>query len=241
MAMSAASTATAGLVLCPSLLSGQTSLQKQLRPASVSFPSLSCGARRLRVSATAAQQSKESSSVDVHVEQNARSKNGAASAIERRPRRSAAFDVSPFGLADAMSPMRTMKMMLDTMDRLFVDAMSFPGSSTGEMRPPWEVMEDDNEIRMRFDVPGLSKEEVRVSVEDDVLVIKGEHKERKEEEGAAEDAKWREWSSSFYDSRFLLPDNCDKEKVKAELKNGVLLVVIPKTKADRKVIDVEIQ
>ncbi|RWV95252.1 hypothetical protein BHE74_00007945 [Ensete ventricosum] len=139
-----------------------------------------------------------------------------------------------------MSPMRTMKMMLDTMDRLFEDAMSFPGSSMGEMRPPWEIKEDDNEITMRFDVPGLSKEEVKVSVEDDVLVIKGEHKEQ-EAPAAGEESKWRGWSSSSYDSRFLLPDTCDKEKVKAELKNGVLLVVIPKTKTDRKVIDVEIQ
>lgn len=131
-------------------------------------------------------------------------------------------------------------MMLDTMDRLFEDAMSFPGSSTGEMRPPWEIKEEDNEITMRFDVPGLSKEEVKVSVEDDVLVIKGEHKEQ-EATAEGEESKWRGWSSSSYDSWFLLPDNCDKEKVKAELKNGVLLVVIPKTKTDRKVIDVEIQ
>lgn len=189
------------------------------------------------MSATAAvQQNKENngpnatSSIDVRVD-----RTGAA--VERqRPRRSA-FDAAPFGLVDAMSPMRTMKMMLDTMDRLFEDAVSFPGRSTGEMRPPWEVMEDEKEIRMRFDVPGLTKEDVKVAVEDDVLVIRGEHKQ---EEG--EESKWKGWSASSYDSRFVLPDNCDKEKVRAELKNGVLLVAIPKkTTTDRKVIDVEIQ
>ncbi|XP_074557975.1 small heat shock protein, chloroplastic-like [Curcuma longa] len=192
--------------------------------------------RKLHVSATAAvPQTKEkndagaNSAIDVSV-----NKNGAA--MERqRPRRSA-FDAAPFGLVDAMSPMRTMKMMLDTMDRLFEDAVSFPGRSMGEMRPPWEVMEDEKEIQMRFDVPGLSKEDVKVAVEDDVLVIRGEHKE---EEG--EESKWKGWSASSYDSRFVLPDNCDKEKVRAELKNGVLLVAIPKTTTDRKVIDVEIQ
>ncbi|CAL9204734.1 small heat shock protein, chloroplastic-like [Musa acuminata AAA Group] len=236
----ASATTLPGLVLRPSpLLSGQALRRKQRQPSTVAFPfpSPSCR-RRLSVSASAAPQSKEtSSSIDVHVNKDAKAGNGAA--IEQRRRRSG-FDVSPFGLVDAVSPMRTMKMMLDTMDRLFEDAMSFPGSSTGEMRPPWEIKEEDNEITMRFDVPGLSKEEVKVSVEDDVLVIKGEHKEQ-EATAEGEESKWRGWSSSSYDSRFLLPDNCDKEKVKAELKNGVLLVVIPKTKTDRKVIDVEIQ
>lgn len=226
-------TVAAASVLCPSVfLSGHP--QRRLLTA-VSLPP-PARLRKLHVSATAAvQQSKENngpnatSSIDVRVD-----RTGAA--VERqRPRRSA-FDAAPFGLVDAMSPMRTMKMMLDTMDRLFEDAVSFPGRSTGEMRPPWEVMEDEKEIRMRFDVPGLT-EDVKVAVEDDVLVIRGEHKQ---EEG--EESKWKGWSASSYDSRFVLPDNCDKEKVRAELKNGVLLVAIPKkTTTDRKVIDVEIQ
>ncbi|KAG1355334.1 putative Small heat shock protein, chloroplastic [Cocos nucifera] len=135
-----------------------------------------------------------------------------------------------------------MRQMLDTMDRIFEDAMSFPGSgrtSVGEIRAPWDIMEDENEVKMRFDMPGLSKEEVKVSVEDDLLVIKGEHRE--EEGSKEEDSWWRGRSMSSYATRMLLPDNCDKDKVKAELKNGVLLVTIPKTKVERKVIDVEVQ
>ena len=149
-------------------------------------------------------------------------------------------------MIDPLSPMRTMRQMLETMDRMFEDAMTFPGSgrnTAGEIRAPWDIMEDEKEVKMRFDMPGMSKEEVKVSVEDDVLVIKGEHKA---EEGEGEEGKdeswWRGKSSSNYDMRLMLPDNCEKDKVRAELKNGVLLVSVPKaTRVDRKVIDVQVQ
>ncbi|GFY81793.1 heat shock protein 21 [Actinidia rufa] len=152
--------------------------------------------------------------------------------MEVQPRR-LALDVSPFGLLDPVSPVRTMRQMWDMMDRLFEDALTFPGA---EMRAPWDVKDDQNEIKMRFDVPGLSKEDVKVYVEEEEeLVIKGEHKE----ENDGDDWAARNYSS--YYARIRLPDTCEKDKIKAELKNGVLFVSIPKAKVDRKVIDVNIQ
>ena len=151
-----------------------------------------------------------------------------------------------------MSPMRTMRQMLDTMGRLFDDAVGFPmatrrsPAATGEVRLPWDIVEDDKEVKMRFDMPGLARDEVKVMVEDDALIIRGEHKEEEGDDEAAEggsggDGWWKQRSVSSYDMRLALPDECDKSMVRAELKNGVLLVSVPKTEVERKVIDVQVQ
>lgn len=137
------------------------------------------------------------------------------------------------GLVDTLSPMRQ---MLDTMDRIFEDAMTFPGTTSSELiRAPWDIEENENEIKMRFEMPGLSKEDVKVCVEDDILIIKGE---QKKEEG--KDDWWSRKRYSSYDTRLQLPEDCEKDKVKAEMKNGVLYISVPKIKVERKVIDVEI-
>lgn len=142
-----------------------------------------------------------------------------------------------------MSPMRTMRQMLDTIDRMFDDSMTFP-TRTGtnwNIRSPWDIQDDENEIKMRFDVPGLSKEDLKVFVEDDMLVIQGEQKQEQREDEKGGDSSWATQNYSSYYTRIDLPDNCEKDKIKADLKNGVLLISIPKMKVERKVIDVEIQ
>ncbi|XP_047968447.1 small heat shock protein, chloroplastic [Salvia hispanica] len=193
-----------------------------IAPSSAFFP-------RARPSPSARAQAageNKDSAVDVHVGQGGGDQR---TAVERRPRPLSA-DISPFGLLDRASPMRSMRRMLDTMDRLFGDVMAYPGAA--DVRLPWDMSEDENEVRMRFDMPGLSKEDVKVSVEDEVLVIKGERKV---------DGEWSSGSSySSYSTRLRLPENCDKEKVKAEMKNGVLCISVPKTKVERKIVDVEI-
>ncbi|KAK9724883.1 hypothetical protein RND81_05G105600 [Saponaria officinalis] len=91
------------------------------------------------------------------------------------------------------------------------------------MRTPWNTTEDDNEIKMWFDVPGLAAPEIDVNVVDNLLIIKGS-------EGI--DAFGRKIQSPF-DCKLQLPFNCAKDETKAVLKNGVLYISVPKiTKAE---------
>ncbi|KAL3653693.1 Small heat shock protein, chloroplastic [Castilleja foliolosa] len=206
-------------------------------PCSVFFPSACNLINRRPLMSVKAQATGENkdSAVDVHHVKSVQGVDDRGAAVERpRPRRMP-VDVSPFGLLDTLSPIRSMRQMLDTMDRLFDDTTNFPRTKR-DVRAPWDIIEDENEIKLRFDMPGLSRDDVKVSVDDDVLVIKGEHKT---EQGNKDEA-WSDRSYSSFDTRLKLPEYCEKDKVKAEMKNGVLFVYVPKGKMERKVIDVHI-
>ncbi|XP_057550332.1 small heat shock protein, chloroplastic-like [Amaranthus tricolor] len=86
------------------------------------------------------------------------------------------------------------------------------------VRTPWNTEEDEKEIRMWFDMPGLAADNIEVDIVDDFLVIKGD---------GGIDAFGNKIHSP-YDSRLQLPFNSWKEEVTAVFKNGVLYVTVPK-------------
>ncbi|CAA7401643.1 unnamed protein product [Spirodela intermedia] len=86
----------------------------------------------------------------------------------------------------------------------------------------WDVREDDGVLYLPIDMPGLTKEHVNVSVDENKLVVRGEGRE--------------------YSSRIDLPPEVyHLDMVRAEMKNGVLKVVVPKVKAYERKDVVQIQ
>ncbi|PRQ34284.1 putative small heat shock protein HSP20 [Rosa chinensis] len=85
----------------------------------------------------------------------------------------------------------------------------------------------------KADIPGLTKEEIKVEVEDDrVLQISGERKiENKEDKNGT----WHrvERSSGKFSRRFRLPENAKMDEIKAAMENGVLSVTVPKAEVKR--------
>ncbi len=101
------------------------------------------------------------------------------------------------------------------------------------MGPACRHRENDKEYVIKAELPEMKKEGIKVSVEDDILCIKGERKREKEEKGK----KYHRAERSYgcFERSFTLPDDADGTKVDAEYKDGVLKVHLPKSeKANRK-------
>ncbi|KAL5712675.1 hypothetical protein ACHQM5_014821 [Ranunculus cassubicifolius] len=99
--------------------------------------------------------------------------------------------------------------------------------------------EHDECYKIKYHVPGLAKDEIKITVEDGVLHIKGEHKEEDEDGTDDEEEHWS--SYGYYNASLFLPDDAKADEIKAQLKDGVLRIVIPRTERPKKdVKEVEI-
>ena len=94
-----------------------------------------------------------------------------------------------------------------------------------------DVSETDAEYLVRADLPAVKKEDVSVTVENDAVTIAGERKFDKEEK--SERVHRRESFRGLFSRSLSLPDNVDANGIRAESKDGVLTVHIPKTKSER--------
>jgi HSP20 family protein len=108
-----------------------------------------------------------------------------------------------------------------------------------EWSPAVDIAEDDKEYIVKAELPGLNKENIKVSVEGGVLSIAGERKVEKEEKNKKYHRIERSYGS--FTRSFTLPDDASGEKVNAEFKDGVLKVHLPKEeKAKSKSVEVKI-
>jgi HSP20 family protein len=105
--------------------------------------------------------------------------------------------------------------------------------------PLADITEDDKEYLVKAELPDVRKEDVKVTVENGILMISGERKFEKEEKKKKYHRVERAYGS--FVRSFSLPDDADAAKVKAEFKDGVLTVHLPKNeKAKPKQIEVKV-
>ncbi|WDP91387.1 MAG: Hsp20/alpha crystallin family protein [Desulfobacter sp.] len=95
-----------------------------------------------------------------------------------------------------------------------------------EAVPAVDIYENEDEILLHADMPGVVKENISVDIDNGTLAISGVRKLATE--GAA---AYEEFSDLEYVRSFSVPQNIDVEKVEAELKNGVLRLHLPKSEA----------
>jgi HSP20 family protein len=108
-----------------------------------------------------------------------------------------------------------------------------------DWEPLADITEDDKEYVIKAELPDVKKEDVKVTVENGVLTIAGERKFEKEETKKKSHRVERAYGS--FVRGFALPDLAEADRVKAEFKNGMLTVHVPKSeKAKPKQIEVNV-
>jgi HSP20 family protein len=113
--------------------------------------------------------------------------------------------------------------------RLFQDAVNrmFSEPATRPWSPSVDVLETENELVLKADLPDVSLKDIDIQIEQGTLSIKGERKFEKVE-GKGTGYHRIERSYGEFQRYFSLPDTVDSERVKADYKNGTLTVTLPK-------------
>jgi HSP20 family protein len=128
----------------------------------------------------------------------------------------------------------------DDFDRLFENGLR-PSSReprSGAWTPGVDIVENEKEIVLRADLPGVDEKDIDVQVEDGTLTLKAERKFEKESKDGDYHRVERAYGS-FHRS-FSLPENVDADNVAATYKKGVLAVTLPKVETKAKVKKVQV-
>lgn len=136
----------------------------------------------------------------------------------------------------SMSPFTLMRRLTEDMDRMFSGWTGLT-PATSVWTPPIEVREQNGNLVVSAELPGMTKDDVKVEVSDGSLVIQGERRREQEEERGG---IWRSERAygAFY-REIPLPEGTKADQVKAQFNNGVLEVTVPIPQEQRKSIPIE--
>lgn len=127
-------------------------------------------------------------------------------------------------------PFRELRTINDEMNRLFGAGSTGSLDTNDLVRGAWsprvDIFEDDNRLVVEAELPGLSRDDFEVSVENNVLTLKGERKFEKTTEG--DNYHRVERSYGNFSRQFTLPQTVTSEGAAADFDNGVLRIALPK-------------
>lgn len=142
--------------------------------------------------------------------------------------------------ANQLSPVRSLRSMHDAMDKLFSDHFMQPFSHFGlgsfddmaGFSPKVDVSENEKEIKVRAEIPGIESDDISIEVTDSTLSISGKVEKTNEEK---EENYYRmERSEGSFSRKFMLPSRVDTNSVQAKTKNGLITIVMKKQPSEQK-------
>ena len=125
---------------------------------------------------------------------------------------------------------RDLSTLQDRMNRIFREAFSPEGSdealTTSNFAPPVDVYEDEHNIALKIEVPGIDEKDINVSIENNTLTVRGERRFEKDEK--EENFQRVERMYGSFTRSFTLPNTVDPEQVTAHYEKGVLKIRLSK-------------
>lgn len=145
------------------------------------------------------------------------------------------------------NPFRELEEINERLNRAFGRSMltrdvDLPGKDAlvgFDWAPTVDITENNEEFQIKAELPEVKKEDVKIRIEDGVLSISGERKQEKEEQNKKFHRVERSYGSFM--RSFTLPTNIDETKIRADYKDGVLTLRIPKSaEAKPKAVEVKV-
>ncbi len=129
-------------------------------------------------------------------------------------------------------PFKDLIFLQDKLSRIFDEALARYGGlddlSKCAWVPPADIYETKDAIVLKVEVPGIEIDDVTLEIKENVLTLKGERKLKKNKDN--DHYHRMECSYGIFQRACTLPTAVDKDKVKANLKDGILEIVVPKIK-----------
>jgi HSP20 family protein len=127
-------------------------------------------------------------------------------------------------------PFRDLRSLQDEVNRLFSTSFSRSFGDEGIMRGAWtptvDIYENKDEIVLEAELPGMNREDFELTIENNVLTLRGERRFEKKDESDSYHRVERAYGA--FSRSFTLPQTVSSEQATAEYKNGVLRVVLHK-------------
>ena len=131
------------------------------------------------------------------------------------------------------NPVKEFDFFHDTMQKYF-DDFSIKRSSLSEtFAPKIDISEEENNIIVEAEIPGVNKEDLKITLQDNILTLEGE---KKKEDQTKEKNFYRiERTYGSFKRSFNLPHDVDSEKVEAKFENGLLKISLQKFEEKKKI------
>jgi HSP20 family protein len=126
------------------------------------------------------------------------------------------------------------------LDREISDILDDGSFGTSFWTPAVDVAENENEVQVKVELPGISKDDVKITMQENILTIRGE----KKQENETKNSEYRRVERSYgsFQRSFTLPTSVKHDEIEASYKDGILTVTLPKAEeAKPKQIDVKVK